>query len=501
MGVSNRTHPMPIINPIIPIIPLSLRSRWATTPIALNLSINDAAWSDAGYFKTDKCWVMAKNDAKFLYLALDVIADTTDSGSQDYFWLSFDTDENRAITANKDVNYGTYPGTTDKLGIQTYTGPGLWSGINVPPESEVRVEFAASPKSAVPHRIYKFKIQLTEINASLVTTSGLPFTYFGFRVGSTDAAFTFDSPVNFFKDFSKLHKLVFATKPAVPAAELGPVIGTVGLIPTTKIAANGKATTDVGYYVVAQNAAFGGVLNLIGNRVTLDGLRAPGVEAVKYQVEHAEPGSSTFAVMVSAWTNYRWNGSDYVPEAYAPDAAGFFVLPPGGTEYSIDDLLFQFSSHGMTPGKHQFRIKFYDKVGVKAEQVLGLFIDNTLPIAKIDAIQHNGAEVTACAIERIAAAPDGLGFRITAYDPEGNMRAWSFAATYGENQSVAIASGAYDGSVLDWTGITNHAVPSAAWRPPTRCAYSFVVTALARTTNGYAYIGQTTYHRNVTLDM
>lgn len=492
------------ITPVVPtpIIRLSLRSTWAHVPIDLDLSVNDAVWSDAGTFKTGKAWVLAKNDAKFLYVVLDVIADTDGSDvAHDYFWLSFDTDENRAITANKDVNYGPYPGTLDKLGLQKYLGPGIWTSISVPPESEVRAEFGPSPKSALPHRIYKFKIQLSEINASLVGLGGLPFTYFGFRVASASPSFTFDAPTNFFTSFANLYKLAFATKPAASPADLGPVIGSVGLIPTTKIAANGKATTVDGYYVSAKNAAFGGVLNLIGNRVTLDALRAAG--AVKYRILHTAPGAASKTAMASAWTNYRWDGGDYVPEAYAPDGGGRYVLPLGGTEYSIDDLLIQFPSYGMTPGKHRFEVEFYQADGVTVvpavEQPLELFIDNTLPVVKIDSITHGGAEVTACAIEHIGAAPDGVGFRITAHDPEGNLLAWSFAASYGESQGVAIANQSYDGSVLDWSGVVNHAVPSSPWRPPTSCAYSFVVTALARTTNGYGHIGHSSYHRNVTL--
>ncbi|TMQ02195.1 MAG: hypothetical protein E6J91_53275, partial [Deltaproteobacteria bacterium] len=43
--------------------------------------------------------VMMKNDAQFLYIALDITRDMGNSpGDGDYFWLMFDVDRNRAIT-------------------------------------------------------------------------------------------------------------------------------------------------------------------------------------------------------------------------------------------------------------------------------------------------------------------------------------------------------------------------------------------------------------------
>jgi hypothetical protein len=44
------------------------------------------------------------------------------------------------------------------------------------------------------------------------------------------------------------------------------LIGSVGLIPTALINDLGRVLTDSAYFVPVQNAAFGGTLNLIGNR-------------------------------------------------------------------------------------------------------------------------------------------------------------------------------------------------------------------------------------------
>ena len=494
--------------PVFPSL-LGLRSKWAETPIDPATSIMDPIWSDSGLHQFDKGWVFAQNDSKFLYLALDVVADTgNDFGTGDYYWLSFDVDENKGISANKDVNYGLYPGSPNKIGLQKYLGPGVWTGISVPPESKSRVEFGPSPKSSTPHRIWKFKIALTEISASLFSPFGAPYTYFGFRISSSNPAFTADYPVNFYKDFSKLTRLYFATKPKPSAALMGAIIGTVGLIPTSAsvLAANGKATTAAGYYVQVKNAAFGGVLNFIGNSINLNALI--GIGANKYRVLHAVPGSAVFLPLVSAWTNYRWNGSNYVPQAFTANPGNQYTLWNPAEEYSIDDLLVQFSTYGMDTGLHKFKVEFFKADGVtavpSAPQVLSLYIDNNVPEVNINSITHGATEVAACAIENIGPGADGLGFRVTAHDPEGNLQSWSFAATYGENQSAGIFSQNYDTAVppgADWAGVSNFVVPSTPnpWRPPVQCAYSFVVSAYARTTNGYGYIGYSSYHRNVTL--
>ncbi|MEM0998952.1 MAG: hypothetical protein AAGN35_17975 [Bacteroidota bacterium] len=490
-----------------------LVSKWAQTPISPELSINDPAWNEAGTMNFAKGVVMAKNDTRFLYLALDVTADTgNDPGTGDYFWLTFDVDENRAISSNRDVNYGTYRNQPEKLGIQKYLGPGRWTGLSVPPESEVKVEFGPSPNSATPHRIWKFKIAMTEISASAYSWFGTPFTYFGFRVRSQSPGFVQDTPSNFYRDFSKLNKLTFATKPTAYYGDLGPVIGSVGLIPTTKIGNDGKADTDKNYFIHAQNAAFGGVLSLIGNRSTLSNLYY-NQQARKYRILHAEPGSNTFVPLVSSWRNYKWTGSDYDLIAVGADDRQQYPLLNPSVDYSIDDLLIQFPSMGMDAGIHRFRVEFFRENGTTpvptSAQTLSLFIDNRLPYVDIDSIRHGSQEVGACGIEQIGPAPDGLNFRVTAHDPEGNLRKFDFIANYGENQTRVIYRQSYSDAVAagaNWSGVQNFAIPSTPsipmpWRPPIQCAYSFRVRAWARTTNGYTHVGYSSYFRTMTLLM
>jgi len=71
---------------------------------------------------------------------------------------------------------------------------------------------------------------------------------------------------------------------------------------------------------------------------------------------------------------------------------------------------------------------------------------------------------------------------------------------YAEGQSVGVFSESYIPSMGDWVGSVKRSIPSTGnWRPPQSCAYSFVLVASARTTNGYSWIGNNQTHRNLTL--
>ncbi|TXE02686.1 hypothetical protein [Algoriphagus aquimarinus] len=489
-----------ITTPILFALPL--RSEWAVNPVDINKPVMAGDWDDAGSLKFSRGYVMAKNDANFLYLTLDVVSDTgNDAGTNDYFWLTFDNNRDRAITSGVDVNYGLYPGQPNKLGRQKYLGPGSWTGLLADPSnSGVVQEFGASPNSDESHRIWKFRLELSEINVALSWPLSTPYTYFGFRVRSSNPGFTTDFPGDFYKDFTKLRQLILSRKPTIPSKDLGPVVGSVGLIPTTKISATGRAKTDSGYYHFVENAAFGGTLNLIGNRTKLQQLWAAG--NTKYKVEIAAPGGS-FAKLISNWSNYRWTGSTYALESFAASAYGYYQMANPGTDYSIDDLLIQFPTTALLPGLYRIQVTFFvgsSTTDIAAIQELRLFIDNHVPSTIIESVKHGSIEVSACAIETIGAAPDGLNFRITANDPEGNLRGVSFYATYGAGLSASIFSESYTLAKGNWEGFVNKLIPeSGNWRPPQSCAYSFVLSVSARTTNGYSWVGQNSTHRNLTL--
>ena len=146
---------------------LLFRSSWADTPIDLDAPLAGGGWEDAGELRFDRGWLLAKNDARFLYLALDVVDDTGDDpGTGDYFWLTFDVNRDRSITANRDVNFATPPNQPQELRKQFYLGANRWTGLR-DTDSSVRTEFGPSARSARNHRIWKFRIDLSEISVNL----------------------------------------------------------------------------------------------------------------------------------------------------------------------------------------------------------------------------------------------------------------------------------------------------------------------------------------------
>ncbi|EDP97925.1 hypothetical protein U8527_18200 [Kordia algicida OT-1] len=482
----------------------TIKSTWAGTPITLDDQIEDAVWAGAQDKKMafDGGFMLAKNDAKYLYVILDVIKDTHNDPTGDYFWFTFDRNRNKAITPNYDVNYGTYPGNPNKIGRQYYKGAGRWTGLlNEEQKSECRSTFGTSPNSDTPHRIWKFRFRLTDLKVNLLWWWFSSYTKFGFRVHSKTPNLNYDTPTNFFRDFSKLHTLYFSRKPSISSSDLGPIMGSVGLIPTTKINASGRATTASNYFIHAQNAAFGGRLNVIGNRTKMDQL--PGIGAKKYKVFHRKGASGGFSEFVTSWYNYKWNGSDYVLEAASADSNNFYKMPSAGVDYSIDDLLFQFNSTKLSTGIHQFKVKFYNNAGTEVgatnpEQILTMYIDNNVPEVSINSVKYKNAEVGACGIVNLQNPTDKIDIDFEAFDKEGNLLDYSLRARWGEGDSQSIVYKKYNAATTpgNWNG-SHHILGS--FNAQTTCAHSFNIYARARTTNGYGYIGKNSTYRYVTI--
>ena len=483
----------------------TLNSSWAAVPIDLTSSLAHDAWAGARerQMPIPGGFVWAKNDALFAYIAFDLTGDTNnDAGTGDYFWLSFDKDRNGAITPSVDLNYGAYPGQPNKLGHQLYLGANTWTGLYNDTISQCRIAFEASPNSATPHRVWKMRIKLADIGVSLMGWwLGVPYTRFGVRVASATPAFTTNSPVDFSSNFAGLHTLYLSRNATAPSAELGPVMGSVGLIPTTKIdGTTGRATTAAGYYVAAQNDAFGGMLNIIGNRTQLQALKAAG--ATKYRVKKAEGAAGSFSNFRSAWLNYKLVGGDYVLESFGPDASDFYPMPDPAIDYSIDDLLVQLDSSKLATGINRFQVEFFTAAGAVVAapaQTLALYIDNNVPQVKINSISHAGVTIPTCAIVKMSSATDGVTVSYDATDPEGNLHSYSLAASWGDGASAGIESATYDPGVMGpiWTGVTHK--DSALFVPTVTCAHAFSVTAWARTTNGYGRIGSNTASRFITI--
>ena len=481
-------------------------SKWAATPIELTDDLFNETWAAA--FEAQMAipggYMCAKNDAKYLYIALDMIDDSyNDPGTGDYFWFTFDINRNLAISPNQDLNYGLFPGNPNKLGKQYYLGPGSWTGLSHDEsKASCRTDFGTSPNSDVTHRIWKMRFRLSEINVSLSPTSWFSYTRFGLRVHSSKPNHTHDSPPNFYTNFSALHALIFSRKPTISSSLQGPVIGSVGLIPTTKIDANGRASTDPGYYHVVRNAAFGHNINLIGNRTQLSTLWS--ANARKYKVLHRSGTSGAFQPLESGWKNYQWNGTEYILRSFSMHADFYYMVNPA-IDYSIDDLLMGLNTRMLNTGQHQFKVEFYTYTNVPVAtppQVLTLFIDNNVPEVSINSIKHGANEVGACGIVTMANAADGLSFDYNAFDTEGNLGRYVLRALWGDNEKATIDSQAYDESAMgtSWVGQNNIIAPSSGvWVPPIQCAYTFEASVYARTTNGYGWVGSNRAHRSITV--
>jgi len=431
------------------------------------------------------------------------VEDTTnDPGTGDYFWLTFDRNRNRSINPNVDVNYGVYPNQPNKMGRQYYLGPSVWTGlVNEDTPSDCKITFESSPKSSAAHRIWKIRILLSELNVSLAPgLFGTPYTNFGFKVHSTAEAFDVYSPTNFTNTFMMLHRLYFAKKAIIPAKDLGIYIGSVGLIPTThpKIHnVSGRATTAATYSPHVVNAAFGGLLNFMGNRTTIAAL--PAV-AKRHKILHRKLGDPTWQPILSSWANYKWTGSDYDLEMTTFDANGTYPIPNPAIDYSIDDLLVQFNSNNLENGVYEFSIEFYRANGTTqvptTTQIFRLLIDNSVPQVSINSIKHGANDVGLCEIVSLTSATDKVVVNFSAHDPEGNLQSYGARVSSGLG-GASLASDTYQTSYgTSWVGVQN---VNKNYVPPGTCAYHFSVWAYARTTNGYGYIGHNSVGRSVTL--
>lgn len=477
-------------------------SSWADIPILLTEGLGDPVWAGAGRMNIPGGFLLTKNDAEFLYAAIDMVNDTgNDSGVGDYFWFTFDRNRDGNITPNVDVNYGQFPLMPEKIGRQFYLAPGTWTGLGTD-LTVFKTAYETSPNGAAAHRIWKFRFKLTDLSVSLAPALLPPFTRFGIKIHSTIPPQEINTPANFWMSFAGLHTLYFSRRPVINPALMGPVIGCVGLIPTTKInAVTGKATTDPGYMVLVQNAAFGGVLNIIGNQPNLHSLIT--VSGARYcKVKHRVGSAGAFADFITAWYNYRWSipANDYILVSYGPDAGNYYPLQDPAVDYSIHDLLFQFNSGQLSQGIHQFQVEFYNAAKVLIPvpgQILTLNIDNTVPIVKINSIKHGAAIVNACDIVKMSSPTDGLVVNFDAFDPENNVHSYSVTAVWGEGTSATLASDSYTLAKGDWAGVQNQNTP--LWVPLVTCAHSIDVWAYSRTTNGYGYIRYNTVRRYITI--
>lgn len=483
-----------------------IRSSWAAHPIAIDGMINAPQWTGAGQLSLGSAGLfLVKNDAQFLYLAFDLTGDNgNDASPGDYFWLTIDVDGNRAVTPNRDLFYGVFPGQPNRIAKCYMLRPGACTGIvNEPTESQQVMHFGPSMHASTPHRIWEMRLSLSEIGIDFAATDRPPTLRCGIRVASTTPSFVQESPANPFGDFSQLHQIVLARQldSIYPPGTAGAVIGGVGLIPASAIGTDGRANTSPSYFIHAVDAAFGGTLNIIGNRVMMQNLWGQG--ARRYRVNH-RVGAAPFRPLRQNWSNYRWNGTTYVLESYGPDSNNTYPMLDPSQDYSIDDLLLQWNtSAGFAAGLYQLQVEFFRADGSQVTapaQTLTLLIDNNWPRVQLEAIRHNGNSIGPCGIEQLTPSST-LQFQFTAFDPEGNLGSYALQAFYGSGQRVDIVpSVSYTPNPSrSWQGVQSLTVNAPASFPPVTCAYQIRVVASPRVTNGYHHLSPTSDSRFITL--
>jgi hypothetical protein len=445
--------------------------------------------------------LMAQNDGTNLYVGLDVTAETGAANPNDYFWFVVDINDNGVVDPNRDKMFSDWPGSPNRLGMWYMAGPDATypaPNTQVIP-SKLMSGFGPSLNSATNHRQWQISFALSDLGITIDPTGPAPVVRFGLRI-ATLGSFIGETPTNPLGNFADFNEIILATLPSIPpAGSAGPVIAEVGLIGTGLIAADGYCNVTVPYYIMPQQAAFSGTLNLIGNVATLNSLWA--AQARKYQVMHRF-GATSAAVAAAAWTpvlqnwaNFEIVGVNDVWQSFGPDASGYYPMVNPALPYTIQNLLFQWTTSAEPDGLHQFQINFFTATSVavpSTPQVLTLKLDNAPATLHLINILHAGAPISPCAIVNLSSVTDGVQLQYEAFDPEGDLLSLELSAEYGAGASSVIYIDNYAAHASPthiWQGVATDTrpVPPAAWVPPYTCAYLFRISAWTRTTNGYSY--------------
>ena len=498
----------------------TIRSTWThATPPPLSGLLAAADWSGAARMAIPRGTLLAQNDATHLYIGLDLTAETGAPDPSDYFWLIVDVNDNGVIDSHRDKLFSDWPGAPDRLGMWLMAGPdATWPASNtqvIP--SQLRSGHGPSMDSPVAHRQWQIAFALSDLDIVVDPSKPAPVVRFGLRIASSSSVG--EDPANPLGDFSHFNEIILSTVPSTVPGSAGPIVASIGLIGTGLIAADGYCnvpSSTPGYFIQPQDAAFSGTLNMIGNQATLAALWAAG--ARKYQVMRrsgatlALATAAPWAPILQSWSNFQIVGTTDVWQSFAPDAGGFYTLVDPALPYTIQNLIFQWTSTGDPDGVHQFQLQFFNVAGgavsvpaTTPPQLLTLKLDNQPVTVDLINVLNGGAPVSECAIVNLTAAAPGVQIVYEAFDPEGDLWSYALIAEYGHGHAVTLFSDDYTHHVSSghvWQGLATDTQPPAVagWVPPTTCAYLFQISAWKRTTNGYAFpVLESTDFQTVTL--
>jgi hypothetical protein len=280
-------------------------------------------------------------------------------------------------------------------------------------------------------------------------------------------------------------------------------------------------TTDISPYPIhVKDSPFGGAMWIMFNH---NAALLAGATYYKLFVSQVTPVVAPPMEPRQSFSDYLWDSASgsFVPQTTNPDAGGFYPVrlpsqiwlnPWWG--YMLDTSIF---SNGLC----FIDIKLYN--AAKVEITVGSIhsrrvkIDNQWPLANIEKIFHDGAEVKVCDV--VKSGSDQFTFRITAMDPQRHLLSWNLSVMWGDNKSASVGSDDYSKHIpkppitdtCQWAGVISGDVPTPAWHAavpggpvdPTskHCAHTFYLGVWDRVINGYGYIHYADYHKSITIDV
>ncbi len=302
----------------------------------------------------------------------------------------------------------------------------------------------------------------------------------------------------------------------------GPLFMGIGLVPIDHIINTSNNNTDgyadttdnPGYLIQVKDSPFGGTLAIMVNH---NAALLAGATYYKLFVSQVTPSVASPVEPRQSFSDYLWNSasSSFVPQTTNPDAGGFYPVRLPFQIWYNPLLGYMFDTSILSNGLCIIDIKLYNaaKVEIPVSSIHSrrVKIDNQWPVANIEKIFHDGAEVQVCAI--VKSGSDQFTFRITAMDPQGHLLSWNLSALWGDNKSAAISGDSYSNHVSptrQWAGVASGLpdVPTPAWKATvigdstsTHCAHTFYLGVWDRVINGYGYIHYSDYHKSITIDI
>ncbi len=281
------------------------------------------------------------------------------------------------------------------------------------------------------------------------------------------------------------------------------ILQSIGFLPAdkTRIDNEGYATSQTGDFVSCTKAPFFGVLDIYAR---FNDPQRTGPKITHYRMAYANE-SGQWTDIDDQFFNFRrdsnriWRRVNLGPNKVGGVANLYECIElQSPNDWLFDELKLRWNSGRLANGKYTLRLEGYslDSTTGTASPVTNcrqdfvIRLDNTFPTAKLLGIKQNSQKVGECSIVKLLKKTEQLEVEIDVRDHEGHLEAWSLSTTYGRdrNAGARFAHGdTYKGSDVFWGGPGRMVLELAKkvnleW--PRSCAYSFVLCAIGRGTNG-----------------